>query len=399
MRRTVRDNLGWKIRLGNEASTKEIFSTILRQKEFENNIALYDLSKINSLVERWHQKLPLIRPFYAVKSNPDPEMMLRMASLGLGFDCASKNELEFAQNTNVNFETDVICAQPFKSQRDLRAISNLGVKYTTFDCVEELQKISNFGLKNLKMILRIQAGDEESASQYNQKFGALSSEYDNIFEFAIELGMNIVGISFYVGHSMKNTIAYYHAIKKASEAWKIAENYGFAMEILDVGGGFNEKYFDRAANDINRGISEFFREKNIKIIAEPGKYLSASVVSSCFTVVGKRSRVINGETHIDYILSDGVEGTLRFLPYADDNLPVPIYMGDPENPPKFHSTFFGPTCSGDDRIYDHDFPSVDIGDKICFDVMGSYSVSWGTNFNSIPMITHTKLYIDEDMDN
>mmetsp|Transcript_27534 Transcript_27534/g.27208 ORF Transcript_27534/g.27208 Transcript_27534/m.27208 type:complete len:174 (-) Transcript_27534:4-525(-) len=168
------------------------------------------------------------------------------------------------------------------------------------------------------------------------------------------------------------------------------------MKLLDVGGGFAEKYFEDAANDINHGIEEFFGGKNITVIAEPGKYFSASVVSSCFTVVGKRTRVFDGVTKIDYVISDGINGTFCHLPLAEDNEAIPIYLGNIEDPPKFHSAFYGPTCDGDDKITECEFPIVEIGDKIAFDTMGGYTASLATDFNGIQMATHTRLYITEE---
>ncbi|CAG9321106.1 unnamed protein product [Blepharisma stoltei] len=81
-----------------------------------------------------------------------PFIVSRMVSLGLGFDCASKQELEFIKAANANIENDVIFSQPIKSSRDLTAILNLGVKYVTLDCAKKLQKIASFGVPNLKMV-------------------------------------------------------------------------------------------------------------------------------------------------------------------------------------------------------------------------------------------------------
>ena len=42
------------------------------------------------LYDTWNAMLPKIHPFYAVKCNPEPALLKLLASLGTGFDCASK---------------------------------------------------------------------------------------------------------------------------------------------------------------------------------------------------------------------------------------------------------------------------------------------------------------------
>ncbi|CAG9329771.1 unnamed protein product [Blepharisma stoltei] len=390
MNKIVKDISGVTINLESEYSTRDIFKTILRQKDAANNLALYDLSKLKSLIHNWNQKLPNVRPFYAVKSNPDLQIISKLAHLGAGFDFASAKELESARTININFETDAICAQPFKSEEFCSSISNSGVVYATFESVEELQIAANFGMRNLKFILLIEGGDEKDIPAGYRKFGAVKSEYRNIFLDAGILGLKISGISFYVGHSMKNTDAFYKAIENASEAWKIAEEFGFIMEILDIGGGFSESNFSSAAVDVTRGLDEFFSEKNIRIVAEPGKYFSESVLSTCNTIINKTIKIVEGNTIIEYTLSDGIEGAFYFLSFSKDNVVTPIFMGENDNSQSY-SIFYGPKG---EKIAECEFPLVEIGDKVSFEKMGAYSNIF-TESVSNEDLNYSKLYLDE----
>ena len=49
-----------------------------------------DVGRIIDLYNSWTAALPNIHPFYAVKCNSDPVLLKVLASLGAGFDCASK---------------------------------------------------------------------------------------------------------------------------------------------------------------------------------------------------------------------------------------------------------------------------------------------------------------------
>ena len=48
------------------------------------------MGRIIDLYDSWMETLPNVNPYYAVKCNSDPMLLKVLASLGVGFDCASK---------------------------------------------------------------------------------------------------------------------------------------------------------------------------------------------------------------------------------------------------------------------------------------------------------------------
>ena len=51
---------------------------------------LVDMGRLMDLYRKWVEVLPAVKPFYAIKSNPDPALLKMLGALGTGFDCASK---------------------------------------------------------------------------------------------------------------------------------------------------------------------------------------------------------------------------------------------------------------------------------------------------------------------
>lgn len=51
---------------------------------------LVDMGRLMDLYQKWVEVLPAVKPFYAIKSNPDPALLNMLGALGTGFDCASK---------------------------------------------------------------------------------------------------------------------------------------------------------------------------------------------------------------------------------------------------------------------------------------------------------------------
>ncbi len=60
-----------------------------------------DLSVIEENYRELRRVLPLARVYYAVKANPAPEIIGRLANLGACFDTASRGEIELCLNAGV----------------------------------------------------------------------------------------------------------------------------------------------------------------------------------------------------------------------------------------------------------------------------------------------------------
>jgi hypothetical protein len=63
--------------------------------------------------------MPRVTPFYAVKCNPEPGVLRLLNSLGTGFDCASKGELDMMLKMGVH-PSRIIFAHPCKRPCDIR---------------------------------------------------------------------------------------------------------------------------------------------------------------------------------------------------------------------------------------------------------------------------------------
>ena len=59
-------------------------------QEMDDPFYLVDMGRLMDLYQKWVEVLPAVKPFYAIKSNPDPALLNMLGALGTGFDCASK---------------------------------------------------------------------------------------------------------------------------------------------------------------------------------------------------------------------------------------------------------------------------------------------------------------------
>jgi len=370
---------------------------ICDRNEWEKDEPFYivDLNKIVDQYNKWTTKLPNIKPYFAIKSNPDYNIIKLLSVLGCNFDCASKNEIATIFNI-VNDSSRIIFANPCKISSHISFSRDNGVNLMTFDCVEELLKINKIH-PGAELVLRLCVDDSDSICKFNSKFGCKLENVDLIFKTIQELNANLVGLSFHVGSGCQNANNYFKAIQDCKFAYVLANKYGInSIKIIDIGGGFpgsdgtteNKVTFDEICDNIIQAQNRFFKQKidsgEISFIAEPGRYFTESTHTLVINVIAKKVE----NSVIKYYLNEGVYGSfncmhfdhqrpqLNVLPLNENN------MNEIEKRPILNSTFFGPTCDSMDYLYkDIPFRELDIGTWLYVKNFGSYTVAPSITFN------------------
>lgn len=170
----------------------------------------------------------------AVKSNPDPYVLQLMASLGLGFDCASQPEISAVLALPHRPDPSrIIYANPCKAASFVRNAAKNGVDYMTFDNGDELAKIKKYH-PSAKMVLRILTDDSSSLCRLGLKFGAPLSEVRGLLKKAAELDINVVGVSFHCGSGCKDPSLFGDAIRRARWAFDVGAEEGFKFDLLGM---------------------------------------------------------------------------------------------------------------------------------------------------------------------
>lgn len=380
----------------------------------EDSFFVADLGIIYRQHLRWRRALPRIEPFYAVKCNNDPRVLRMMTKLGLGFDCASKNELTTVLNLGVD-PSKIIYANPCKTPSHLRyTAEETEVKLMTFDNSDELRKFKKYS-PHAKLLLRIMTDDSTSLCQLSVKFGASMAATKPLLELAKELELDVVGVAFHVGSGCADPRTFTEAVKNSRQVFNQAKEIGMPeMNVLDVGGGFESEIFEPSAEVLNKALDEYFPEtdgqNSLRIIAEPGRYYVASAFSLATHVIGRRW-VDKEACRAMVYLNDGVYGNLNCIMF-DHQHPIPkvlscngdgqrqfLYGADDMNcQGKYVMSFWGPTCDGLDCITTSGkLPvPIDVGDWIYFDNVGAYTLSAASAFNGFDTDKADVVYVCSD---
>jgi len=354
-----------------EKDIYDIINSLLEGSSSEDAFFIVDIGKIIRQVQKWEELLPNVKPYYAVKANPNLVILKVLASQGVNFDCASKNEIASVLNL---VESDrIIFANPCKMSSQLKYARANDVDLLTFDSDYELYKIKLYH-PNANLVLRLKVNDEDSVCRFGCKFGATLEAAKNLLHIAKTLSLNIVGVSFHVGSGCKNPDQYRQAIKESYECFELAKEFGFTFKILDIGGGFENEQFDEMAQVINQAIQVF--DESVEVIAEPGRFFVSSSHTLVLNVIGKKT---NGDERI-YYLNDGVYGAFNCI-YFDHAVPD-ICPFNERAGQLFTSKIFGPTCDSIDKIAESvQLPDLAIGEWVYVENFGAYSSASSTTFN------------------
>jgi len=358
-----------------------------------DNEAFYfvNLGTVVKKYEEWVTNLPRVKPYYAVKCNPNPAIVRTLASLGTNFDCASKTEIQQVLGSGIA-ASRIIYANPTKMKAHIEYAKSSGVEMMTFDNTHELIKISEC-YPGAKLLLRIITDDSNSICRFSTKFGAPMDDCPKLLAMAKELNLNVVGISFHVGSGCMSSASFISAIRSAHGIFKLAEDYGFKFTMLDLGGGWpgsnTEKIsFPAIATAIRPVIDELFPSE-VDVIAEPGRYFVSESHYLAVNVFAKRTMGTEDDKKFLYYVNDGVYQSFNCILF-DHYEPKPNLLVPGDRTQLHRCTVFGPTCDSMDCIgKDILLPELEVGEWLYFENMGAYTVAAASPFNGFKSNPYT----------
>jgi len=371
---------------------EQLIESKLKEEARDKEEAFYfvDLGAVIKRYELWLKHLPRVKPFYAVKCNPNNAIVQTLANLGVNFDCASSAEISQVLGSGV-LPARIIYANPTKMKSHIKFAKANGVEKMTFDNAEELKKVGQV-FPEAKLVLRIITDDSSSLCRFSTKFGAPLDKVESLLTLAKELNLNVIGISFHVGSGCMSVKSFESAIKSAHWAFQVAQKVGYNFSLLDLGGGWpgteDDKISFPVIADHIRPILDDLFSASIEIISEPGRFFVAKSHTLITNVFAKRLVEDSSQAkQFLYYINDGIYQSFNCI-FFDHVHPDPIIVRrDGEKPksesePTFKCTIFGPTCDSIDCIAkDILLPELQVGDYLYFKNMGAYTTAAASHFN------------------
>ncbi|XP_077256425.1 ornithine decarboxylase 2-like [Temnothorax americanus] len=364
----------------------DVIKTIIDMENQEDGFYIVDIGDIINKHREWITKIPRVAPHYAVKCNPDPNVIKILAALNTGFDCASEQEIRQVMQYGVQADR-IIFANPYKCPSHIKYAKKMNVDQITADSELELLKIKDL-YPEAKIIIRIRCDAKNSDCDLGLKFGCEPDEDAvRLIQLTMDLGLTLHGFSFHVGSPCGELNAFSRGIGICRRLIAIAKSMGCKdVQLLDIGGGFpGEKGtdIDKLANIVNDAIRDL--DPIIRVISEPGRYYVDSAFTLASYLHSKRIVHKNGKTMRMYYANVGTYNS-----FLDEIVGIksryPQILFEPVSDEKFVSTLWGPTCDSYDVIVkDVLMPELHIGDWMVWEDIGAYSLCLCTKFNGFPI--------------
>jgi len=357
-------------------------------KEHGTPLFVVDHEELRRNYAAFRKHLPRVQAYYAVKANPDPEIIRTLFNAGASFDVASMPEFKLVHQHIKNLPAKerqdwiwdkIIYANPIKDEETLRQLDRYKA-LVTFDNAEEIEKIKRYA-PHSGLALRLKVPNTGAMVELSSKCGAAPGEAVDLILAADRAGLTVEGISFHVGSQTTNFENFVQAINLAANVYQEVKDRGYhKMNLLDIGGGFPAPYdatvrpFAELARTINAELDRLF-PKEVEILAEPGRFLVATAGTSVCRIIGKAVR----DGKLCYYIDDGVYNTFSGVIFDHCHYRIESF----KKGRKEICTVFGPTCDALDVIsMAEQLPTtLERGDLVFSRNIGAYSIASATHFN------------------
>lgn len=368
--------------------------TFARMKAFadehETPFVVIDTATIDRHYQALEDNFPYASIYYAVKANPAPAILQRLAERGSNFDIASIYELDKVLQCGVSAER-ISYGNTIKKSRDIRYFYEKGVRMFATDSEADLRNIAR-AAPGSKIYVRILTEGTQTADwPLSRKFGCQTDMAMDLLILARDLGLVAYGVSFHVGSQQREISSWDAALGKVKVIFeRLKEEDNIELKMINMGGGFPANYLTRTndletyAQEITRFIEEDFGKDFPEIIIEPGRSLisnSGILVSEVVLIARKSRTALHRWVFTDVGKFSGLIETL------DEAIKFPIYVekrGELED-----VVLAGPTCDSADIMYEHHkYPlplNLAIGDRLYWLSTGAYTTSYSAvEFNGFP---------------
>ena len=316
------------------------------------------------------------RAFYAVKANPDRQLVNIFKDYGIGFEVASEGELDMLISMGISPER-IITSNTVKTPSFIERAFAYGVRYFALDSAAEVKKLAKHA-PGSHIYIRLSVPNEGSEWPLSKKFGVETEPAYELLMMAGEYGLDPAGITFHVGSQCTNIYNWDTALDKARVLWDMAADSGLQPKLLNIGGGYPVNYtkcvVDIATIEkrVDRILNEKF-PKDTRVFIEPGRAIVGDAGFFVSTVIGKAKRGDENWLYIDVGVFSGLMESVGGIKYT--------YIVESDQPTQ-KWTVAGPTCDSFD-VMDQavELSEPEVGDRLIILTGGAYTTSYASVFN------------------
>jgi len=325
--------------------------------------------------------LPGVRVHYAMKCNPDPEVLRVLQRAGCSFEIASAPELDVLRSLGVP-PHEVLFSNPVKPIDHVRRAWAAGLDRFAVDSGAEIEKIAA-AAPGAKVYVRLAVANGASQVASEGKFGVDADTAVRLLHQAVRFGLEPYGLTFHVGSQMLDPGAWERAIDLSAGVMRTLDADGIRLTMLDMGGGFPARYDADVPPIAAYGARILAAIRThlpypVALAVEPGRALVAEAGVMVAEVIGTAERAGRTWVHLDVGALNGMMEALE----TQNGLRFPI-CDSRDDPRRSLVHLTGPSCDSQDTIlYDVAVShGIRAGDQVYIGTAGAYTTSYASSFN------------------
>ena len=342
---------------------------------------------------------------YSVKACGNVNILRLMAGAGSSFDIVSGGELYRAMQAGAD-PSRIVYAGVGKTDAEIIEALNTDIGYFNIESEAELENLirltkesGSVKNKQLKAALRINPDVDLQTHLYTttgtrqSKFGIALEHARGIFaKYGKDKSVQLCGLHIHLGSAGHTVEPYVEALEKALALIEQLRSNGFTVEMLDIGGGYGADYVTATsptAADYAAAIVPLLKNKNLKLILEPGASIAANagilVTQVLYIKKSAKKKFIIVDAAMNDLIRPPLYDAFHFIwPAKVDERFVPASRKkDLQLKGTEVADVVGPICeSADFFAKNRLLPPVKRGDLIAIFTAGAYGFSMASNYNA-----------------
>ncbi len=343
-------------------------------------VLVVDLSVAEQDFREFLSSFPGTRVLYAVKANPDPDVLSRLARLGADFEISSVGELRLLMRLGISGER-IISSNPVKTEELITQAHRIGVSHFAFDSEDEVEKIAACA-PGAGLSVRLTVPNTGSDWPLDRKYGVKMDDAVHLLEYARGKGLDPSGVTFHVGSQCRSLDSWTYALGEAKQLWERCLAVGIRLDVINVGGGMPVVYGGQDALSITAIGDAILKAKaklfppDVRFWVEPGRAVIGRAGTMLCSVIGSAQRNGTRWLFVDAGIFHGLTEAMGGISYQ--------YLTDVDGP-LAPCTLAGPSCDSVDIIAEKVMlPNLRSGDMLVIPAAGAYTTVYASNFNGFP---------------
>jgi len=342
---------------------------------------------------------------FSVKACGNVNILRFMAEAGSGFDIVSGGELYRVLQAGGDPQK-IVYAGVGKTDREITEALDVGIGYFNIESEQELDNLIRLAEASEaarpakpKVALRVNPDVAYQTHAFlttgvkETKFGVDIERAVNVFDaYQDNSAVELSALHVHLGTGGKTIDPYVEAVEKILVLVERLRQKGHTVEALDLGGGYGADYETDSvpsAAEYAAGIVPLLKDKDLKLILEPGKSICANagilLTRVLYAKQGGSKRFVIVDAGMNDLIRPSLYDAFHFIwpTQVESRFEPAVRSKELHIEGSEVIDIVGPICEGADFLAkDRPIPHVDRDDLIAVFSTGAYGYTMSSNYNS-----------------